>query len=243
MAKRKQKKLQKKIKIAESISIVAHQLKNPISVIKGFLEILIAGDCGKITPKQKEYLGDALENVEKMNKTIEDILDVSKIEQGSYGVKPEPVHLEEIAFKILVDLFPWAKANNCKIIFKRPKKFPQVMADPGKIEKVIENLISNAIKYNRAQGLIAVNVIMKSKLGKITLCCKDNGIGIPNEDSKKIFTKFYRSEDAIEVDPSGSGLGLFISKAIIESSGGKIWFTRNKGKGMTFCFSLPIIKN
>ncbi len=126
---------------------------------------------------------------------------------------------------------------------QKAKKLPQVLTDPNKIRYVIENIISNAIKYNLDHGVIEISVALKQTKKEILFSCKDNGIGIPEDEYKKVFSKFYRSEKALEVDPSGSGLGLYVNKAIIELSGGKIWFAKNKnGKGMTFYFSLPIAK-
>ena len=232
----------RKFKIAEAISIIAHQLKNPIAIIKGYLEALISGDFGEINPRQKEYLSDALTNTLRMSETIDGLIEVAIIEEGKYKLNFKPVALEEIAFEVLADFFHWATSSNCKIIFKKPKKLPKVFTNPIKIRQVIENLISNAIKYNLGRGIIEVSVSLRREEGEVIFCCKDNGIGIPKEDFKKVFTKFYRSEKAMEIDPSGSGLGLYINKAIVELSGGRIWFSKNKKRGMTFCFSLPISK-
>ena len=232
----------KKYKISEAISIIAHQLKNPIAIIKGYLEALISGDFGEVNPAQKDYLSDALTNVLRMSKTVNNVVDVTMIEERKYKLNLKPVALEEITFEVLSDFFHWAKASNCKIIFKKPKRLPEVLTDPNKIRQVIENFLSNAIKYNLGRGIIEVSVSLEKEEEKVIFCCKDNGIGIPEEDFKKVFTKFYRSEKAMEIDPSGSGLGLYINKAIVESSGGEIWFSKNKKRGMTFCFSLPIIQ-
>lgn len=239
----KRKKV-KKYKISEAVSVIAHHMKNPIAIVKGYVEALLAGDCGDVNMAQKEYLNDALTNVKEMAKTINDLIDISRIEEGDYKLNIKPVSLEEVIFQVLSDFFHWAKASNCKIIFKKQKKLPQVLTDPQKIKYVIENIISNAIKYNLEHGVIEVSVSLKQTKKEILFSCKDNGIGIPGEDYKKVFTKFYRAEKALEVDPSGSGLGLYVNKAIIELSGGKIWFAKNKnGKGTTFYFSLPIIKS
>jgi len=233
----------KKYKIAETISIVAHQLKNPIAIIKGYLEALLAGDRGEINLSQKEYLGDALFNVKEMSKTIDNLIEASRIDAKEYKLNIKPVSLEEVTFRVLSDLSQWAEAANCKIIFQKQKNLPSVLTDPVKIKQVISNLISNAIKYNAGRGVIEVSVLLKKTEKEILFSCKDNGIGIPKEDYKKVFTKFYRSEKAIEIDPSGSGLGLYINKAIVELSRGKIWFAKNKKRGTTFNFSLPIAKS
>lgn len=230
----------KKPKITEIVSIAAHQLKTPITVIKGYLEALISGDCGQINPFQKEYLSDALENVKRISAFIENLLDVSRIEANQFDLKIEPIAMEDISQQAIIELSMWIKASNCEISFKKPAELPKVLADEAKIRQVIQNLITNAIKYKTGRGKLEVNLRQKGK--EVIFECKDNGIGIPKKDFDRVFSKFYRSEDAMELDPSGSGLGLYINKAIIEFSGGKIWFSKNKDAGMTFCFSLPAVK-
>jgi len=230
-----------KPKMSEVVSVVAHQLKNPLSVIKGYLEVLIGEELGKINAKQKEYLSDAFENVGRMSRIVNYLLDISRIEEGRYELKLEKVNLEKITSQVIKDFSFWVKASNCQILFKKPKKLPKVLVDPLKIRQVIENLISNAVKY-KSVGLGKIEISIKKKDKNLTFACKDNGIGIPKEDFKKVFSKFYRSEKAIELDPSGSGLGLHINKAIVTLAGGKIWFRKNKNVGMTFYFTLPIAK-
>jgi len=230
-----------KPKMSEVVSVVAHQLKNPLSVIKGYLEVLIGEELGKINAKQKEYLSDAFENVGRMSRIVNYLLDISRIEEGRYELKLEKVNLEKITSQVIKDFSFWVKASNCQILFKKPKKLPKVLVDPLKIRQVIENLISNAVKY-KSVGLGKIEISIKKKDKNLTFACKDNGIGIPKEDFKKVFSKFYRSEKAIELDPSGSGLGLHINKAIVTLAGGKIWFRKNKDVGMTFYFTLPIAK-
>ena len=230
-----------KPKIAEAVSIVAHQLKNPISVLKGYLEILISEDFGKVNQKQKEYLDDALENVQRMAKVVSDLLDISRIEEGRYELKLEKFSLEKVTSAVIKDFSDWAKASNCQIFLKSEKDLLEVLADPFKIRQVIENLISNALRY-RGPGQGKIEISLKNLGKEVLFSCQDNGIGIPPEDFPKVFSKFYRSEAALEADPSGTGLGLYINKAIIGLSGGKIRFEKNKDFGMTFYFTLPIAK-
>ena len=229
-----------KSKIAEAISIVAHQLRHPISVIKSYLEALISEDFGKLNPKQEEYIEDALENIKRTTATINHLLDVSRIEEGRYELKLEPVSLVEVTETVTRELSLWAEASNCELIFKKPRgPLPPILTDSLKIRQVVENLIANAIKYKKVgRGKVEISLAKKGK--EIIFSCKDNGMGIPKEDFKKVFTKFYRSEEAMEIDPTGSGLGLYLNKATIEASGGKVWFLKNREFGMTFFFSLPI---
>ena len=228
-------------KMAEVVSIVAHQLKNPLSVLKGYLEVLLTEDFGKINEKQKEYLSDALENIRRMTRIVDYLLDVSRIEEGRYELKLEKTSLERISQEVIKDFSSWAEASNCQLTLKKPKELPQVLVDPLKIRQVIENLISNALKF-KSTGRGKIEITLEERGKEVLFSCRDNGVGIPEKDFKKVFSKFYRSEEAMELDPGGTGLGLYINKAIIELSKSKIWFKRNKDFGMTFYFTLPIAK-
>ena len=232
--------LSEKSKLSETISIVAHQLRHPISVIKNYLEALLSEDLGDLNPKQKEYLEDALTNVRRATTTVNYLLDVSRIEEGRYELKLEPISLVEIAESVVREFALWAEASNCEILFEKPREpLPPVLTDHLKVRQVIENIIGNAVKYKKVgRGRVEITLTKKGK--EVVFSCKDNGIGIPKEDFKKVFTKFYRSEDAMAIDPSGSGLGLYLNKATVEVGGGRIWFTKNKDFGTTFYFSLPV---
>lgn len=229
-------------RLSEPISIVAHQLKNPISILKFYIEAISSESFGQLNEKQKEYLADSLANVQRMAKMVDYLLEVSKIEANRYVVKPEVFDLAKTIAEIVKSFFYWAEASNCDIVFSCSEELPPVYADKRKIYQVIENIISNAIKYkSAARGRIVIELTQKN--GEMLFACKDNGIGISDEDCKKIFSKFYRSEQAFSMDPSGSGLGLYINKAAVEGSGGKIWFERNKdGVGIIVFFTLPIAK-
>jgi len=231
-------KREKEHKLSEVISIVSHQFKTPLSVIKGYLEVLIAKDLGKINSKQEEYLKNAMQNTLRMIELVKDLLDVSRIEQGKLDFKIKSSNIEEITKKIIKEFSSFIIAKNCTIHFKSLNKVPIIKIDPLKIEQVIFNLISNAIKYNKRKGRI--DIYLEKKGNNVIFRCNDSGIGISKTNRSKVFNKFHRSEKAIMLATGGSGLGLFIAKAIIEQSNGNIWFRSKEGKGSSFCFSLPI---
>lgn len=228
----------KKIKIVDAIPVVSHQLKTPISAIKWCLESLLAGDQGEISAGQKEYLSNALENIEKMYCFVDNLFDVLKIETKKFEMTVKPVSLEKVIDQALNELSDWIKANNCKVSFKKPEKLAKVLTDPLEIHQVVQRIIANAVTYKKGKGNIEIT--LKEKKGKVLFSCKDNGIGIPKKDFKKVFTKFYRSEEAVNLDSSGAGLSLFISKIVVKLSNGKIWFESEENKGTTFYFTLPI---
>ncbi|MFQ6083755.1 MAG: sensor histidine kinase [Candidatus Aminicenantia bacterium] len=238
MKKKSSKKKISKYKLTEAVSVVSHQLKTPLSAIKGYLEVVLLGDLGKLNKEQKEYLENVLENTKQMINLVKDLLDVARIEAGQMELKPEPTDLAKIAKEMVNEFSSLARAKNCELSFEVLDKLPLLNIDPVKIKQVMVNIISNAIFYNKRKGQVKVSLSRRGK--RAIFCCQDTGVGIVEEEKDKIFTKFYRSERVVAIATGGSGLGLFISKAIIEKSGGKIWFKSKEGKGSTFCFSLPI---
>lgn len=225
-------------KLTEPVSIVSHNLKTPLSAIKGYLEVLISEDLGNLNEQQEEYLKDILENTKQMIALVKDILDVAKIEANQMIVNPKPTDLAEFAEETIKEFSTLAKAKNCELSLEVLGKLPFINVDPIKIKQVMDNIVANALFYNRRKGEVKVSLFKKGK--KVVFCCKDTGIGIEEKEKNKIFTKFFRSQRAVPLITSGSGLGLFISKAMIEKMGGRIWFKSEKDKGATFCFSLPL---
>ena len=235
-------KTSKKIGLIESTSIIAHQLKNPLSVIKAYLEVLISGVLGDLSPKQKQYLEDSVKNVIKILKIVEDLLEISKVENKTYTLDAQPFDIGAVAQNALNEFTTWAKARRCNLILRKPDKLPLVLSDPRKITKVTEDLIANGIMYREAGREGTVKITLGVRGQKMLLACRDDGAGIEKSDYRKLFTKFFRSEGAIKIDPIGTGISLYLDKAIIEKSGGKLWFKNNRGRGVTFYFTLPLAK-
>ncbi|MFC1751651.1 sensor histidine kinase [Patescibacteria group bacterium] len=227
--------------LSNPISIAAHELKNPLAILKNYLEVLREERVGKINEKQKEYLGDSLETVMEMLELVREFLEVSKIEENCFQVEKDPVDIGEIIKDITSNYSIWARANNSQILFDNDEDIPNVCTDSIKIRQVIENLISNAIKY-KTKNAGVIHISLEKKDENVILTCENNGISIPKDDIPKIFKKFYRSEDAVRMQPNGTGLGLYISRAIVEGSGGRMWVENNNGDGVTFFVKLPIYK-
>lgn len=173
----------KEYKLAEVITIVSHQLKTPLSVIKGYVEVLISEDVGKTNPKQREYLKDTLENIQRMIILVKDLLDVSTIEEEKMEFKLQRSSLEKIVKETLKEFSSLAKAKNRTISFETIGKIPLLNIDPMKIKQVVSNLVSNAIEYNKRSGL--VNVSIKRDGKNVVFCCKDIGIGISEKEKKE----------------------------------------------------------
>jgi len=222
----------------EFISVVSHQLRTPLTNLKYSLEILTSGKLREIEKKEKEYFEILEENIKRMGDLINDLLTVSRIETGRLPLKKGMVSLEEVTKKLIQKFKSYAEAANVKVEFKAEKDLPRVSADPLWLEQVVENLLDNAIRYTKDQGEVKIKIYKDSK--RIYFEIQDNGVGIPKEEQKFIFQKFFRAQNVLKYQTKGSGLGLHITKRILELMGGKIWFKSKEGKGTTFYFSLPI---
>lgn len=222
----------------EFVSLAAHQLRTPLSIIKWSISMLDKGDFGKLTKKQSEVVKNTFHSNERLIALVNSLLNITRMEDGRYIYKLVKSDISEIINTALDSYKGEADKKKLKIEYKKEKNLPKIMADREKVRIVIQNLIDNAIKYSSDSGKIKITL---SKEGKnIKFEVKDFGIGIPKPQQNKIFQKFFRADNAVTMNTSGSGLGLFLSKNIVESHGGKISFTSKENEGTTFCFSLPI---
>jgi two-component system phosphate regulon sensor histidine kinase PhoR len=219
----------------EFVRIVSHQLRSPITNLSWAIDSLMAGDLGRIEKSQLEYFKILKENSSRMKELIKDLLITSRIEEGTLPIKKEKVSLIEITKNLISQFLPFARASNVEIKFDFDKNLPEVFTDPNQIKVAIENLLDNAIRYIGRKGEVKIDLKKREK--EILFEIKDNGLGIPYEDQKYIFQKFFRSKSK---EGGGTGLGLFITKSIIEKLGGKIWFESKEGEGTKFYFTLPI---
>ena len=223
----------------EFVSLAAHQLRTPLSIIKWIIKMFLDGDLGKINKEQKEFLKSAYNSNQRMIKLIDNLLNVARIEEGRYISETKSVDIEKIIQELIGLYKKTAKRKGLKISFKKPKnKPPLIKLDAEKIKIAISNLIENAVKYTLKGG--RVTVFLKYDKKKIEVSIKDTGVGIPENQQKRIFTKFFRAANVVKIDTTGSGLGLYIAKNIIKAHGGKIWFESKENKGATFYFTLPI---
>jgi signal transduction histidine kinase len=227
---------------SEFVSIVSHQLKAPLSGMRWASDVLVSDRIGKLNSKQEEYLKDVRESVSRMIRLVNDLLDVSKIESGKMEVNFQDIDLKEIIAVVVKELNSFAIANNVKLIIDTERKIDKVKTDPVRIKMVIQNFIDNAIKYTSPDKGV-VKVFLENKDGNVYCSVKDNGLGISKAEQARIFDKFFRGNGVVKKQTIGTGLGLYIAKAAIESSKGKIGFESEKGKGSTFWFTLPAVEN
>jgi PAS domain S-box-containing protein len=222
---------------SEFITIAAHQLRTPLTGIKWSLEMI---NTGTITEEEeKEFLDKAYQSNERMIKLVNSLLIVSHLDEGRFVYKFFEIQIENLIQEIIENFKIQIKNKAIKCIFDKPKiPLSKTKVDLEKIQMVLENLIDNAIKYTPQNGKIIIS--LKENNNKIEVSIKDSGMGISKENQERLFTKFFRSTEALKIETSGSGLGLFIAKNIIEAHGGQIWVKSKEGRGSTFYFTLPI---
>ncbi len=223
---------------SEFVSIASHQLRTPMTGIMGYLSMIVGGDFGKIDPALNKVLDSLLDASQRMIRLINLFLDVTKIESGKLILDKQPVQLEDLIEKELDVVQKMAKDHGLKLVYKRPKvALPKLVID-DKITDVVLNLVDNAIKYT-PKGSITVTSEREGEWVHVKV--QDTGRGLDPKEAKNLFNKFVRGYGIAQVNPDGSGLGLYVARRIIEVHGGKIWVESDGvGKGSCFQFTLPI---
>jgi signal transduction histidine kinase len=235
---------------SEFVSFVAHEIKNPMTSIKGYSELLAAGAVGPINEMQANFLHTIRSNVERMSTLVTDLNDNSKIEAGRLRLDFKAVDLVDVMDETVRSSTRQCEDKKQTIEVALADNLPKVWADRTRLSQVLINLVSNANKYTQEGG----KIIMAAERAKnqwdasgaqevVHIRVKDNGIGISLEDQKKIFQKFFRSEDQKAREATGTGLGLNITRSLVEMQGGTIWFESEFRQGTTFHFTVPVTES
>jgi len=222
----------------EFVRMASHQLRTPLTSVKGYISMVLEGDAGKISDPQRHLLDEAFMSSERMVRLINDFLNVSRLQTGKFVIDKRSVDLSKIIKQEIDSLKPNAKVRDMKFAYDSPRSFPIIDIDEDKIRQVVMNFADNAIFYSHEDTTIHINLRIINDEAVFTV--KDTGIGVPVNEQEQLFTKFYRASNARKQRPDGTGVGLFLAKKVIDAHGGKIIFESTEGKGSTFGFRLPI---
>ena len=222
----------------EFVSMASHQLRTPLTSVKGYISMVLEGDVGRITGQQRELLEEAFASSERMVHLISDFLNVSRLKTGKFIIDRRPSDLVKLIDQEVASMQSTARAHNMELTFRKPAYFPILHVDEAKIRQVIMNFIDNAIYYSREDTEIKVALVIND--GSAILTVKDTGIGVPKAEQAHLFTKFFRASNARRQRPDGTGVGLYLAKKVVVAHGGSMLFESVEGEGSTFGFRLPI---
>ena len=227
---------------SEFVATVSHELRTPMTSIKGYVEVLLMGAAGPLSDQQSMFLDIVKSNTERLNILVNDLLDVSRIEAGKIELAIQPLDLRQIAKEVIDDQKRVSQEDNkpMSIELEIEGKLQRIPGDEERVRQILSNLVSNSYNYTPANGHIGIRIQILENCIQIDV--KDDGIGIPPEDQKKIFERFYRGEDPLVLASSGTGLGLSIVQQLIEMHHGRLWLDSSgiPGEGSTFSFTLPL---
>ena len=216
------------------ISMASHQLRTPLTSVKGYLSMVLEGDAGKISKVQKDMLDQAYFSSQRMTYIISDLLNVSRLKTGKFMIDRSKVNLAKLVEEEISQLTETALNKKINLVYDKPKNFPDLYLDETKTRQVVMNFMDNALYYTPQGGEVRIELLDKEKT--IEFRISDNGIGVPRKEQAHLFTKFYRAGNARKVRPDGTGLGLYMAKKVIIAEGGSVIFESQEGEGSTFGF-------
>lgn len=222
----------------EFISMASHQLRTPLTTVKGYISMLLDGDVGAITPQQREVLEEAFNSSQRMVFLIGDFLNVSRLQAGRFELELRESNLAELIAREVEQMQESAHSRKMKLLYEKPSAVPEIRLDENKIRQVVMNFIDNAIYYSKPGDTIRITLMRHA--GYIAFRVIDHGIGVPAGERHKLFAKFYRASNAKKQRPDGTGIGLFMARKVVVAHGGTIICETTEGKGSTFGFRLPL---
>ena len=224
----------------EFVSLASHQLRTPLSTINWYTEMLLAGDVGKLNPDQERYLQEVYKGNQRMVSLVNALLSVSRMDLGTFVFEPEPTDIALLVQHVIDEQKFHINEKKIELVTQFDPSLPLIQADAKLLSMVVQNLLSNAVKYTPARGKITLSLTLQSAQKKLLFTIADTGYGIPENQQGKIFSKLFRADNVRERDTEGTGLGLYIAKSIIDSSGGDIRFESTEDAGSTFFVELPL---
>jgi len=223
---------------SEFLSIASHQLRTPLSIMKGYLSMILEGSYGRVSPKIKNITENLFQTNEQLIKLVNNLLNISRIEAGKIELQLENISIANLIKETIKEIEPEAKEKGLYIVYEEKTKIPYIRIDPDKIKQVLLNILDNAIKYTEKGG---INITTQMQNSYVLIKITDTGVGMTREEIQNIFTSFKRGEAGEKLWTGGSGLGLYVAKKFVEMHKGKIWAeSQGKNKGSTFFVRLPV---
>jgi signal transduction histidine kinase len=223
---------------SEFIATASHELRTPLTSIRGYVDLLLLGTLGAVSPEQGDFLKVVKNNVARLVELIDDLLDVSKVEAGEIRLRCEPVDMAEVLHEVGEALYSQFTERKISLAIDVQENLPKVMADRQRLRQIAVNLVGNACKYTPSGG--HVDVTLRNGDGRLRVDVRDTGVGIREDARRHIFTPFFRADNPLRDEVGGTGLGLSITRKLVELHGGEIWFDTHEGDGTTFSFTLPL---
>jgi PAS domain S-box-containing protein len=222
---------------SEFISLASHQLRTPLSAVKTYTHMLMEGYMGDIVPAQKKALRTILSASNRMNELVNMLLNVTRVESGSLAISSKPHSMQRLAEEVLREMELAASEKSIVLKLELPKAACTVRTDNLLAKEILINLLTNAVKYTPDGGEVILKLV--NRADSVVFSVSDTGIGIPAYSQEHIFTKFFRAQNVVKRETTGTGLGLYLVKGLAEALGGKVWFTSQENVGSKFYFSLP----
>jgi signal transduction histidine kinase len=235
------------------VSLISHELRTPLTSIKGFTELMLEGDAGELQPPVREYLDIILFSADRLLHLVNDILDITKLEAGRLELRPARLNVTKVIEAGIAPLGPIALSKRQLLSLELPSSLPDAWADAERVTQILTNLVSNALKYTPEGGTIRVdartlmavdtlppNAPSDIRLPALLIGIHDTGTGIEPSEQAGLFTRFYRTMQAVESQSGGTGLGLFIVRSLVTLQRGTVWVYSEPGKGADFYFTLPL---
>ncbi|MBL1434237.1 PAS domain-containing protein, partial [Candidatus Wolfebacteria bacterium] len=221
----------------EFVSLASHQLRNPLTSISWYAEILLSGDAGKLNKEQEDFINEIYRGNQRMINLVNALLNVSRIDLGTFAIDPKPTNLIEIAESVVHELTPQINRKSLNLESSY-EKLPLIDIDVNLTRIIFQNIFSNAVKYTPSNGNISITI--KKRDTDVLISVSDTGYGIPKAQQSRVFEKLFRADNIQEKYVEGTGLGLYLVKSVVEMAGGKVWFESEENKGSTFYVTIPL---
>lgn len=222
------------------ISVAAHELRTPLGLISGYVEVLLDEDLGSLAQNQRDYLEVIQHNSQRLLHLTHELLDITRIEMGRVELVLKPIDLSALIEAVTAEYSLQLEAKAQRLTIEATSSLPPALGDEARTAQIIGNLLTNAHKYTPSGGEISIKLSLAQEEGFLQLSIADTGVGIAAEDQAKLFSRFFRAGSSQLMGAKGAGLGLYIARSLIELHGGRIWFESELGRGTTFYLTFPI---